>query len=118
MTSVELGRSEVAWARAEVQRELEAEIPLYGLWAKHFPPVKEEWVREREAKLLVPEEKLLERIMRYEAHLHRQLLQSMHELEALQARRRGEMAPLARLDVAGGPVMGSWRRERKEDSLF
>ncbi len=41
--------------------------------------------------------------MRYEAHLHRQLLQTMHELEALQARRQGHATPLARLDVAGGP---------------
>jgi hypothetical protein len=27
----------------------------------------------------------------------------MHELEALQARRKGEATPLARLDVASGP---------------
>jgi hypothetical protein len=111
---VELGGSEVAWAKEKVSTELEAEEPFYGIWAKHFPPVKEEWIRKREANLLVPEDQVLERVMRYEAHLHRQLLQSMHELEALQARRRGELAPLARLDVAGGPVMGSWRRERRE----
>jgi hypothetical protein len=42
---------------------------------------------------------VLERIPRYEAHLHRQLMQTMHELEALQARRRGEVTPLGRVDV-------------------
>jgi ribosomal protein S2 len=40
---------------------------------------------------------------RYEAHLHRQWLQTQHELEAMQARRRGESTPLARLDVISAP---------------
>ena len=48
---------------------------------------------------MVISEKMLDKVPRYEAHLHRQFLQTMHELEALQARRRGEQAPLARLDV-------------------
>jgi hypothetical protein len=78
-------------------------IPFYGAQARKWPPVKEEWIRKREADLLIPSGPTLERVMRYEAHLHRQLVQSMHELEALQARRRGEATPLARLDVAGGP---------------
>ncbi len=38
---------------------------------------------------------------RYEAHLSRQLYKAMHELEALQVRRWGGAAPLARLDVQG-----------------
>ena len=47
----------------------------------------------------------IEKIMRYEGHLHRQLHQTLHELEALQARRKGERpSPLARLDVSGSPV--------------
>ena len=50
---------------------------------------------------LLPDEKTLEKIARYEAHLSRQLYQAMHELEALQAKRAGEAAPLARLDVQG-----------------
>ena len=32
---------------------------------------------------------------------HRLLLQTLHELEAMQARRAGRPAPLARLDVQG-----------------
>ena len=52
-------------------------------------------VRER----LLPGDEVIARVTRYEAHLHRQLLQTMHELEAMQARRLGAATPLARLDV-------------------
>jgi hypothetical protein len=34
-------------------------------------------------------------------HLSRQLYKALHELEALQAKRAGGTAPLARLDVQG-----------------
>ena len=54
--------------------------------------------REARAVLEGPE---LEKVMRYEGHLHRQLLQTLHELEAMQARRAGKPTPLARLDVQG-----------------
>ena len=47
----------------------------------------------------MPDEKTLEKVARYEAHLSRQLYKAMHELEALQARRQGGAAPLAQLDV-------------------
>jgi hypothetical protein len=43
----------------------------------------------------------LEKVVRYEAHLSRQLYKAMHELEALQARRMGGSVPLARLDIDG-----------------
>jgi hypothetical protein len=49
----------------------------------------------------LPHSEDTEKILRYEAHLHRQLLQTLHELEAMQARRAGQAAPLARLDVQG-----------------
>ncbi len=52
---------------------------------------------------LAQEEKTLEKVACYEAHLCRQLYKAMHELEALQARREGGAAPLARLDVDGLP---------------
>src|SRR5262249_15594476 len=35
-------------------------------------------------------------VQRYEAHLHRIFLKDLHELEALQTRRRGDPTPLAR----------------------
>jgi hypothetical protein len=50
---------------------------------------------------LLPDQKTLEKVARYEAHLSRGLYKSLHELEALQARRAGGVAPLARLDVEG-----------------
>jgi selenocysteine lyase/cysteine desulfurase len=55
-------------------------------------------VRER----ILPDEKTLEKISRYETHLSRQLYHALHELENLQKHRTtGEGTPLARLDVQG-----------------
>ena len=51
---------------------------------------------------ILPDEKTLEKISRYEAHLSRQLYHALHELENLQKHRTtGEGVPLARLDVQG-----------------
>ncbi len=61
--------------------------------------------RYRRARIL-PDGADLERVMRYEAHLHRQMVQTLHELEAMQERRKGRAAPLARLDVSGLDAMG------------
>lgn len=52
-----------------------------------------------EFPVLLPEDRHLDKIIRYEAHLSRQLNRTMHELEALQNRRRGDPSPLARLDI-------------------
>jgi hypothetical protein len=57
----------------------------------------EKMSRER----LLPDDKTLEKVARYEAHLSRGLYKALHELEALQARRTGGTVPLARLDVDG-----------------
>jgi hypothetical protein len=50
---------------------------------------------------LLPDEKTLEKVARYEAHLSRGLYKALHEHEALQVRRTGGATPLARLDVDG-----------------
>jgi hypothetical protein len=50
-------------------------------------------------KRIIPSEDELQKIARYEAHLSRQMYQALHELEALQKRRSGREAPLARVDV-------------------
>lgn len=42
-----------------------------------------------------------DRIVRYEAHLSCQSYDALSELEAQQARRQGQAAPLARVDVQG-----------------
>jgi hypothetical protein len=41
----------------------------------------------------------IEHVQRYEAHLHRMFLKDLHELEALQTRRRGDPTPLARVEI-------------------
>lgn len=51
----------------------------------------------------LPDESSFAPLIRMEAHLNRQLLHTLHELEALQERRRGNGAPLARVDVHGLP---------------
>jgi hypothetical protein len=50
---------------------------------------------------LLPEEKTLEKVARYETHFSRGLYKVLLELEALQARRTGAAVLLARLDVDG-----------------
>jgi hypothetical protein len=52
---------------------------------------------------LIPEDEVVATIMRYEASLHRQAIQFLHELEAMQTRRKGGTSPLARLDITGAP---------------
>jgi hypothetical protein len=52
---------------------------------------------------LLPDEKTLEKVARYEAHLARLLHKALHELEAMQTRRSAAVALLARLDVDGLP---------------
>ncbi len=64
----------------------------------------EKEVLRHERERILPDDKTLEKIARYEAHLSRQLYQALHELENLQKHRiTGEGVPLARLDVQGFP---------------
>jgi len=58
-------------------------------------------LRNMAMERLLPDEKFLEKVAKYEAHLSRGLYKALHELEALQVRRTGGAAPLARLDVDG-----------------
>ena len=50
---------------------------------------------------LLPHPLEIDKIIRYEAHLSRQLFQALHELEAMRAARRGQPAPLLRVDLQG-----------------
>jgi hypothetical protein len=53
---------------------------------------------------ILPDDKTLEKISRYEAHLSRQLYHALHELENLQKHRTtGKGTPLARVDLQGLP---------------
>ena len=62
-----------------------------------------ERVYDRQQDRLLPSGSDLDKIMRYETHLHRQWLQTLHELEAIQAR-RGEVTHLAGLDISSSPL--------------
>jgi hypothetical protein len=78
-----------------------------GYEARSAAHKKEEMEREILRKVrerILPDDKTLEKISRYEAHLSRQLYHALHELENLQKyRTTGESVPLARLDVQGPP---------------
>jgi hypothetical protein len=82
------------WWKAEEDRRRRE-----GLAAgERFQP-KDEWLRQHAYPRMIPNDAISGRVMRYESHLHRQLLQTMHELEARQDRRKGKATPLARLDM-------------------
>jgi hypothetical protein len=76
-----------------------------GCEARHAALRKEEVEQEISRKVrerILPDDKTLEKISRYEAHLSRQLYHALHELENLQKyRTTGEGVPLARVDVQG-----------------
>jgi hypothetical protein len=76
-----------------------------GCEARHAAIRKEEVEQEISRKVrerILPDEKTLEKISRYEAHLSRQLYHALHELENLQKHRTtGEGVPLLRMDVQG-----------------
>jgi hypothetical protein len=104
-----VARYEVAVATRQVD-ETEyntalADAYLQGTLAKgELPEVDPQEVARLQPTRLIPTGDAFERILRYETHLHRQCLQTLHEIEALQARRRGEHSPLARVDVSGPPL--------------
>jgi hypothetical protein len=80
-----------------------AEARFQAAVAKHRREDMEREVSRKAAERILPDDETLQKIARYEAHLSRQLYHALHELEALQARRLGGSAPLARLDVQGIP---------------
>ena len=82
---------------ASVTARERADVHLKQMRADRMANELDRMRRER----LLPHPEELEKIVRYEAHLNRQLNQTLHELEALQARRQGGVTPLARVDVQG-----------------
>jgi hypothetical protein len=68
--------------------------------------VEQELTRMSRERLL-PDEKALEKVARYEAHLSRLFHKALHELEALQIRRTGGSAPLARRRRTAGELGAS-----------
>ena len=102
-------RFEVA-AVSEFQAQAREDLEVAAAYAQGtlskgiIPDVGAERVQQLEARRLLLPDESLNKIMRYEAHLHRQCIRKLHELEALQSRRRGEHTPLARLDISASPL--------------
>ena len=70
-----------------------------------LPDIPPEQVAEQQRRRILPVDEDLDKIMKYEAHLHRMQVQIQHELAAIQARRKGgERSPLARIDFSGPPL--------------
>ena len=69
--------------------------------AKSAAEEVEEQLQNMRRECLLPDDRTLEKISRYEAHLSRLMFKALHDLEALQVRRSGGAALLARLDVDG-----------------
>jgi hypothetical protein len=83
----------------EVQK-LEATIKVLR---RRLKAKEDRLMRER----MLPDANTLQKITRYEAHLSRQLLQALHELQRLQAARSGYSVPLpAAVDVVVDGVSG------------
>src|SRR5215204_2095541 len=95
----------IAQATAEEPEELLEAAIRSAKWKAERSQLEAEKVerdlRNMARERLLPDEKTLEKVARYEAHLSRGLYKGLHELEALQVRRTGGAAPLARLDVDG-----------------
>ncbi len=65
---------------------------------KQARKVEGQILEKRRARIL-PSHQDIAKLTRYESHLSRELYRALHELEALQARRAGGVAPLGRVDV-------------------
>ena len=105
VSMVREGISALAQATGEIPEELlesaTEEARLEVRKTKSRLEEVERDLRDMSRERLLPDEVTLQKIARYEAHLSRGLYQAMHELEALQTKRSGGAAPLARLDVQG-----------------
>jgi hypothetical protein len=91
------------------QRDVPRHIQIAEAYAQgtisrgEFSEPDEDEVKFRQLGRLLGREGDLKLTTRYEAHLHRLIMQNLHELEALQARRNGRNIPLARFDVNRAP---------------
>lgn len=66
---------------------------------------------------LLPTSFHLDRVMRYETHFHREMLQTSNLLEAVQARRHGQPTNLTRLDVSSSPQYRNTRAPALSDAF-
>src|SRR5207253_4405688 len=110
------GESSTAWAanRTDIVDALTpvgpvetalAERVAAAVWRlRRVAAYEEAAIAEREhletaSARLLPHPLDIDKIIRFEAHLARQFYQALHELESMRAARRGQPAPLLRVDV-------------------
>jgi hypothetical protein len=102
----------VRWETAAIDRSIDG-IPddldiaaTFGekLGIPRDQTITPEKVHRAAVRRLLPSKDDMETVMRSEGHLHRLWIQTHHELEAIQARRKGDrVSSLTRIDVAGSP---------------
>ena len=99
--------------RQEAQAGIKDEVRALEHRAKELrlrEEMKKSW---KVNELILPNSDILQKITRYEAHLSRQMLQALHELQRLQANRAGApILPPAALDVTldtGGVALEAFR---------
>ena len=95
VTSRGIERTRENYAEAKATAEVDGYLPI---------SITPEVVDRELAEKTLPDYGELDKIMRYESHLHRQCLQALHEIEALQERSRGKQTPLARFDISAPPA--------------
>jgi len=96
---------QIAQATDEVPEELVEAATRSARWKVDRTRLEAEQVERHLQNMsrerLLPDDETLNKVARYEAHLSRLFHKALHELEALQTRRSGNVAPLARLDIEG-----------------
>ena len=90
---------------AMAERAASALWRLQRVTAYETAAIAERQDLESASARLLPHPLDIDKIIRYEAHLSRQLYQALHALEAMQAERRGQSAPLLRVFVHGAHDM-------------
>ena len=82
---------------ARVERNVEVQREVAGSFYASTLDIEPRTI----SATLLPREAELNQLVRYEAHLSKQLYRAMHELEVLQAKRSGRPSPLLRLRIDG-----------------
>ena len=95
VTSRGSGTTRERYAEAQATAEAEGYLPI---------DITPDVVGRELAEETLPSYAELDKIMRFESHLHRQCLQTLHEIEALQSRRLGKPVTLTRLDISAPPA--------------
>ena len=80
--------------KKENRDRLTAEIKQLAVKVKDLQGKRETHVERLQARRMLLDEQAEAKVLRYEAHLNRQLFQTLHELERIQAARAGREVPL------------------------